>query len=113
MPYQVITFCVPAVPTVYGAVFKGLDYETGKAYSAKLAPFAPYVLHVRPFAKQDRNDQWASQAFAWRYTDGECTTSTTLASALQEHWVCLEVGSRILVTVTDCGVLSITMFFTD
>ena len=111
--YQAKTFCVPAVPTVYGAVFKGLDYETGKADSAKPAPFAPYVLHVRPFAKQDRNDQWARQAFAWRYTGGKCTTSTTLGSALQEHWVCLEVGSRILVTVTDCGVLSMTMFFTD
>ena len=48
MPYHVITFCVPAE---YGTVFKGLDYETGKADSAKPAPFAPYVLHVRPFAK--------------------------------------------------------------
>ena len=25
----------------------------------------------------------------------------------------MEVGSRILVTVTDCGVLSMSMFFTD
>jgi len=65
-----------------------------------------YCTHVRPFAKQDRNGQWARQAFAWRYTGGKCTTSTTPASALQEHRVCLEVGSRILVTVTDCGVFN-------
>ena len=36
--------------TVWGAVFKGFDYETGKADNANPAPFAPCALEVSPFA---------------------------------------------------------------
>jgi len=99
--------------TVWGAVFKGFDYDTGKTDAHNPAPFAPCALEVRPFAKQDRGSQWAHQAFAWRYTGEKCTTSAALASALQDHWVCSEVGGRILVAVTDCGVLPLSWFFTD
>ena len=99
--------------TVWGAVFKGFDYETGKVDIANPPPFAPCSLEVNPFAKQDRGSQWAHQAFAWRYISGKCTTSAALASALQNHWVCSEIGGRILVTVTDCGVLPLGWFFTD
>ena len=43
MPYQVNTFCVPAAPTVYGAVSKGLDYETGKGRELVSVPIAEDV----------------------------------------------------------------------
>ena len=111
----------PAQLTVYGAIFKALDYDTGdfvrtadgKIDKEKQAPFKPRTLSVRPFADEDRGDVWGRQSFAWQYTGTKCTTSAQLASALQDHWVCKETEGRILVSVTDAGSVPLNKGFNE
>jgi hypothetical protein len=104
---------VPPQLTVYGAIFKGLDCETGKPDAENPAPFAPTKLQVRPFVKSDQDESWGQQSFAWRYTETKCQDSASLRKGLAGHWVCTDTDGRVLVSVTGCGVMPLARSFTE
>ena len=103
---------VPAQLTVYGAIFKGLDFETGKKDEENPAPWAPRTLQVRPFTDDGRYSTWGKQSFAWECTGSKCTSSKELCDALQGHWVCSETDGRVLVAVLDAGHFALNRAFT-